>query len=158
MNFRMRVEAGVDAPAPEEIRTYSTLKHVMQLGRREGQPTERERVMRLWCSAALVALGILAVLAIMPEQIPVLGSMTVKYICLIGFVALTLVTIPIYWRQSKKWTWGNMGWSAQWTLVSLGFVLILLMIVMGGIRYSNPQTSVINGSMPLPALQIQPSR
>ncbi len=155
---QMRVEAGVGAPTPEEIRTYSTMKHVMQLGRREGQPTQRERLTRRWCSIALAALGIFGVLAIIPEQVPVLGSMAVKYICLIGFVALTLVTIPIYWRQSKKWTWGNMGWGAQWTLVSLGFVLILLMIVMGGIRYSNPQTSVITGSMPLPALQVQPSR
>ena len=84
--------------------------------------------------------------------------MTVKYICLIGFVILTLLTIPVYWRQSRRWTWGNMGWGAQWTLVSLGFVLILLMIVMGGIRYSNPQTNVINGTMPLPSLQVQPSR
>jgi cytochrome bd-type quinol oxidase subunit 1 len=155
---RMRVEAGVGAPAPEEIRTYSTMKQVMQLGRREGQPSQRERLLRLWCNIALAALAVLAVLAIIPEQAPVLGSMTVKYICLIGFVAITLVTIPIYWRQSKKWTWGNMGWGAQWTLVSLGVVLILLMIVMGGIRYSNPQTNVINGTMPLPSMQVQPSR
>jgi hypothetical protein len=35
---------------------------------------------------------------------------------------------------------------------------MLLMIVMGGIRYSNPQTNVINGTMPLPSLQVQPSR
>ncbi len=155
---RMRVEAGVSAPAPEEIRTYSTMKQVMQLGRREGQPTTRERLTRQYCNAALWALGILAVLGIIPSSVPVLGSMATKYACLIGFVALTLITIPIYWRQSRKWTWGNMGWGAQWTLVALGVVLMLLMIVMGGIRYSNPQTNVINGTMPLPSLQVQPSR
>lgn len=154
----MRVEAGVGAPAAEELRTYSTMKHVMQLGRREGQPTSREQWNRRYCNTALWALGILAVLGIIPESVPVLGSMVTKYICLIGFVVFTLLTLYIYWRQSKKWTWGNMGWGAQWTLVSLGVVLMLLMIVMGGIRYSNPQTNVINGTLPLPSLQLQPSR
>lgn len=155
---QMRVEAGVGAPAPEEIRTYSTIKHVMQLGSREGQATSQERLTLRTCNLVLWALGLLAILAIIPASVPVLGSMTVKYICLIGFVVLTLVTLPFYWRQSHKWTWGNMGWGAQWTLFSLGVVLMLLMIVMGGIRYSNPQTTVINGSMPLPSLQVQPSR
>ena len=75
----MRVQAGVGAPTPEEIRTYSTMKQVMQLGSREGRPTERERLMRRICNVALWALGILAVLAIIPESVPVLGSMTVKY-------------------------------------------------------------------------------
>jgi cytochrome d ubiquinol oxidase subunit I len=155
---RMRVAAGVGAPAPEEIRTYSTMKQIMQLGSREGRPTGRERLTRLYCDFALWALGILAVLGFIPSSVPVLGSMTVKYICLIGFVVLTIITIPIYWRQSRHWTWGNIGWGAQWSLVSLGVVLMLLMIVMGGIRYSNPQTNVINGTMPLPSLQVQPSR
>ena len=50
--------------------------------------------MRRLCNVALWALGILAVLAIMPESVPVLGSMTVKYICLIGFVVLTLAHHP----------------------------------------------------------------
>jgi uncharacterized membrane protein YagU involved in acid resistance len=131
----------------------------MQLGARaELPPTSRERLTRGYCNAALLALGILAILGIIPASVPVLGSMAVKYVCLIGFVALTLLTLPIYWNQSRKWTWGNMGRGAQWTLISLGVVLMLLMIVMGGIRYSNPQTNVINGSMPLPALQLQPSR
>jgi hypothetical protein len=155
---QMRVQAGVSAPAPEELRTYSTMKHVMQLGRREGQPTERERLTRRYCNIALLALVILAVLGVIPASIPVLGSMIVKSIALIGFVVFTLYTLYVYWHQSKKWTWGNMGWGTQWTLVSLGVVLILLMIVMGGIRYSNPQTNVINGSMPLPSLQLEPSR
>ncbi len=154
----MRAEAGIGAPAAEELRTFSTMKLVMQLGRREAHPTPQDRLTKRYCNAALWALGILAVLGVIPESVPVLGSMVTKYASLIGFVVFTLITLYIYWRQSKKWTWGNMGRGAQWTLVSLAAVLILLMIVMGGIRYSNPQTNVINGTMPLPSLQIQPSR
>jgi|SRR5579859_942483 len=154
----MRVEAGVEAPSADELRSFSTMRQVMQLGTQESQPTPRERLTQRYCNAALWALGILAVLGFIPESVPVLGSMATKYVCLIGFVVFTLLTLYIYWHQSKKWTWGNMGRGAQWTLVSLAGVLILLMIVMGGIRYSNPQTNVINGTMPLPSLQIQPSR
>jgi cytochrome d ubiquinol oxidase subunit I len=154
----MRVEAGVGAPAVEELRTYSTMRQVMQLGARESVPTPRERLIRLYCNGSLWALGILTALGFIPESVPVLGSMATKYASLIGFVVFTLLTLFIYWRQSKRWTWGNMGQGAQWTLVSLGVVLVLIMIVMGGIRYSNPQTNVINGTMPLPSLQTQPTR
>ncbi len=151
----MRVGAGLEAPSIDELRNYSTMKQVMQLGRQREHLPERDWLTRGSCNAALWALGILAVLGIIPESVPVLGSMTVKYICLIGFVVFTLLTLLIYWRRSRHWVWGNMGKVAQWTLVSLGVVLILLMIVMGGIRYSNPQTSVINGTLPLPSLPVQ---
>jgi len=101
---------------------------------------------------------VLAILGFIPASIPVLGSMATKYASLIGFVVFTLLTLFFYWREKRRWTWGNMGAGAQWTLVSLGVVLVLIMIVMGGIRYSNPQTNVINGTMPLPKIQIQQSR
>ncbi len=156
---QMRIEAGVGAPAIEELRSARTMQQVMQLGARtEIHPTRRERLTLGYCNAALWCLGILTILGVIPASVPVLGSMVVKTICLIGFVVLTLLTIPVYWRHSRQWTWGNMGAGAQWTLVSLGMVLILLMIVMGGIRYSNPQTDVINGTLPLPTLPTQPER
>jgi cytochrome d ubiquinol oxidase subunit I len=151
----MRVGAGVGAPSIDELRSRSTMKQVMQLGAQEGQPTRRDRLIRLYTTAGLWALGILTILGFIPASVPILGSMTTKYICLIGFVAFTLLTLFIYWRQSRQWTWGNMGAGAQWTLVSLGAVLMLIMIVMGGIRYSNPQTSVIEDTLPLPSIPIQ---
>jgi cytochrome d ubiquinol oxidase subunit I len=151
----MRVGAGLEAPSADELRSYSTMKQVMQLGAQRDHPPERDWLTRGYCTAALWALGILAVLGIIPASVPVLGSMVVKYICLIGFVVFTLLTLFIYWHKSRRWTWGNMGKWAQWTLVSLGVVLMLLMIVMGGIRYSNPQTNVIEGKLPLPSLPVQ---
>jgi cytochrome d ubiquinol oxidase subunit I len=154
----MRVGAGGGVLAPEELRSAGTLKQVMRLGRREGQMTSREQMIRIYTSWGLVALIVLTVLGIIPESVPVLGSMVAKYISLIGFVIFTLLTLVIYWREKRHWTWGNMGAAAQWTLVSLGAVLILIMIVMGGIRYSNPQTNVINGTMPLPQLPVEQTR
>ena len=152
----MRVGAGNSPPAPEELRSASILKQVMRLGHREGEATPYDRLVRLYSTGGLIALVILTVIGFIPNSVPLLGSMLTKTICLIGFVVFTLLTLFLYWREKRRWTWGNMGAGAQWTLVSLGAVLIVVMIVMGGIRYSNPQTGVISGTMPLPKIQVQP--
>ena len=154
----MRTGAGGSPLAPEELRNVSILKQVMRLGRREREATTYDRIVRLYSTGGLIALAILTVFGFIPSTVPVLGSMITKYVCLIGFVVFTLLTLYLYWREKRRWTWGNMGAGAQWTLVSLGAVLMLIMIVMGGIRYSNPQTNVIDGTMPLPQMQVQPTR
>lgn len=154
----MRVGAGNSPLAPEELRSSSILRQVMRLGRREADVTSYDRLVRLYSTGGLIALIILAVFGFIPSSVPVLGSMATKYACLIGFVVFTLLTLVLYWREKRRWTWGNMGAGAQWTLIGLGAVLIVIMIVMGGIRYSNPQTNVINGTMPLPQMQVQPTR
>ncbi len=153
----IRVAAGVGAISADDLRSPGTMTQVMDLGREESHATPRERRVKRYTTAALVALAVLAVLGIIPSSVPVLGSMTAKYASLIGFVVFTLFTLWYYWHQSRQWTWGNMSTGAQWTLLTLACVLILLMIVMGGIRYSNPQTNVINGTMPLPSLQLEQS-
>ncbi len=154
----MRIDAGNSPLAPEELRNTSILRQVMRLGSRQGEASPYDRLVRLYSTGGLIALIVLAILGFIPASIPVLGSMATKYASLIGFVVFTLLTLFFYWREKRRWTWGNMGAGAQWTLVSLGVVLVLIMIVMGGIRYSNPQTNVINGTMPLPKIQIQQSR
>ncbi len=154
----IRVGAGSGPPTPEELRSAGTLKQVMRLGRREAETPPYERLLRFYTAWGLIALAILTVFGFIPQTVPVLGSMATKYACLIGFVVFTLLTLLLYWREKSRWTWGNMSTAAQWTLVSLGAVLILLMIVMGGIRYSNPQTNVINGTMQLPPMQIEQTR
>ncbi|HEY7125185.1 MAG TPA: hypothetical protein VH540_14630 [Ktedonobacterales bacterium] len=151
----IRVGAGAGAVSADDLRSTGTLAQVMSLGRAEGQATPREHQVQRYSTYALVMLVVLAVLGIIPSSVPVLGSMVTKYISLIGFVVFTLFTLWYYWHQSRQWTWGNMSKGAQWTLITLAFVLMLLMIVMGGIRYSNPQTNVINGTMPLPSLQLE---
>jgi cytochrome d ubiquinol oxidase subunit I len=153
----IRVGAGVGALSADDLRSASTMEQVMSLGREEGRATPREHQIKRNTTYGLVALAILAVLGIIPSSVPVLGSMNAKYASLIGFVVFTLFTLWYYWHESRQWTWGNMSAGAQWTLLTLAFVLMLLMIVMGGIRYSNPQTNVINGTMPLPSLQIEQS-
>jgi cytochrome d ubiquinol oxidase subunit I len=154
----IRVGAGARAVSADDLRSAATREQVMDLGRDERHATPRERQMQRFTTAGLVVLAALAVLGVIPASIPILGSMTTKYICLIGFVIFTLFTLWYYRRQSRQWTWGNMSMGAEWTLITLAFVLILLMIVMGGIRYSNPQTNVINGTMPLPSLQLEQTR
>jgi len=133
-------------------------------------PSLFERLAEGWADLTLILVILLTGIAVIPEQIPVIGSMTTKYGCLIGFVFLSLVSLVFYWLSSRRMIWGTMGFSEQGTLLALGVILIVLMIVMGGIRYTKPMTECINGLNPsicppaytvhgqlqLPKLTVQP--
>jgi cytochrome bd-type quinol oxidase subunit 1 len=169
---QIRVGAGLAALAADTRRSGFVRDAFVQSAAELGiAAPERpiDRTAELWANLALALVILLAAIAIIPSQIPVIGSMTTKYGCLIGFVFLTLVSLVFYWRDSRRMFWGTMGLGQQGILMLLGVVLIIIMIVMGGIRYTKPLTGCIDGvnpslcppaythgQMQLPQLTVQP--
>jgi|GEM_PF-1628384 len=171
---QIRVGAGLAAlPAAVPQRGIAPIQDTLALDAAElgivSPPRPFDRLAEGWADATLVLVILLTGLAIIPSTIPVVGSQAVKNGCLIGFVFLSLVSLIFYWMSSRHMVWGVMGPVQQWTLVALAFVLIVIMIVMGGIRYTKPMTGCIDGLNPsicppaytqgqlqLPALTVQP--
>lgn len=119
--------------------------------RRRGLDTFAETWTRigLWL---LIADGVLAVL---PDGIPVIGSMNAKWFALGVFLVWSAVTLVLYFLVSRGWTFGTMPRLAIWSMLTAGVCVTFLMATMGVIRYTNPQTSVIEHQVPLPAVRVQ---
>jgi hypothetical protein len=103
----------------------------------------------------LVVMVAALVLAVLPDGIPVIGSMTAKWVALGIFLVQSLVNLVFYVGVSRRWFWGNVPAVALWALMAGGLCIALLMATMGIIRYTNPQTSVIEHQVPLPPVRVQ---
>jgi hypothetical protein len=101
--------------------------------------------------------GLLTLLGVVPQQVP-LGLMTPwKYISLVGMDFITIINLVLYLRVSPNFRWGKVGRGSQLALISIGIVIAALMITMGIIRASARGSYTIYGRMgPDQSQQIQP--
>ena len=89
---------------------------------------------RAWMRWATVAIALLGVLLVIPQQFP-LGTMSPwKYLGLAGFLVFGGTTLFLYLRAMPTFTWGNARAGSQWALVAAAVVAILLFTTMGVIR------------------------
>lgn len=120
-------------------------------------PRRLERFAERWTRWGIYVLAADLVLAVLPDGIPVIGSMNAKWFALGVFLVWSLVSLVLYLMLSRRWTWGNMTGMARGALMLAGVTVALLMVTMGTIRYTNPQTSYIEHQMPLPPVRVQQS-
>lgn len=121
-------------------------------------PRRLERFAERWTRWGLFVLAADLVLAVIPSGVPVIGSMNAKWVALGIFLAWSLISLVLYLSLSRHWAWGNMAPAARWALMLAGLTVTLLMVTMGTIRYTNPQTSYIEHQVPLPPVRVvQPS-
>lgn len=109
----------------------------------------------IWTRVGLWVLVAAGVLAVLPAAIPVIGSMNAKWVALGVFLVWTTVSLVVYVMVSRRWTWGSMPRAATWSLLAAGVCIAVLMVTMGIIRYTNPQTTVIEHQVPLPPVRVQ---
>ncbi|GAC1449106.1 MAG: hypothetical protein PVSMB4_07020 [Ktedonobacterales bacterium] len=142
------------AREPDEVRRVD---EAAALGGALARPeTEQQgRGAELFTRWALWLMGAAIVLAIIPEGVPVAGSMNAKWVSLGIFLVVSLVGMVLYIRASRSWTWATMPPVARRSLMGIGVCVSVLMVTMGTIRYTNPQTAVINGQVTLPAIHTQ---
>lgn len=127
------------------------------LGERLARPEapRRDRWAEQFTRWALWLMGAALVLAIIPEGVPVAGTMTAKWVSLAIFLVLSLVGVALYMRAARAWSWGTIPPLARRALMGIAVCVTALMVTMGTIRYTNPQTAVINGQVTLPAIHTQ---
>jgi hypothetical protein len=152
--------ASIRAAVAETARRQARqrLRHLGGPGQQVEEPPRQARLQRvsaLWTGVGLWVLGGSGVLAILPDTIPVIGSMTAKWLALGIFLVWSGVGLVLYFLVSRGWTFGVMAHPALWSIVAAGVCVTILMVTMGVIRYTNPQTSVIERQMPLPAVRVQ---
>jgi hypothetical protein len=159
---RMRELAPAGTRAPLTAQQEDLLRQqqqTAQLGLRLPAEAEQvrtlDRIAQLWTGLGLWILLAAGVLAVVPSAVPVIGSMNAKWLALGVFLVWSAVTVVLYFLVSRGWTFGNMPRLAMWSMLSAGVCVTVLMVTMGIIRYTNPQTAVIEHQVPLPAVQVQ---
>ena len=85
---------------------------------------------------SLWAVGILALLAIVPKEWPLGQMMPWKYVALAGLVLISFINLLLYLGGRSSFVWGKADSRAQVALAILGVVIIALMVTMGVIRTS----------------------
>ncbi len=121
--------------------------------RRRGKP---DRKSASWMEKSLWVIAILALLLIVPKELPLGQMMPWKYISLAGLVALTAVNLGLYLRERRCFHWGTGGRGLQLALALIGVSIVALMVTMGVIRSSARGGYPIYGQMaPGEAQQIE---
>ncbi len=89
-----------------------------------------------WMRNSLWAVGLLALLAVIPKEWPLGAMRPWKYIGIGGSVLLSLINLGLYWRARRGFVWGRSGNGAQVAAVLLGAAIVALIVTMGIIRSS----------------------
>jgi hypothetical protein len=114
-----------------------------------------DRFAETWARVGIWVLVAAGVLAVIPDAVPVIGTMAAKWVALGVFVGWTAINLVLYVVVSRRWTWGSMPRPAMWSLMAGGMAITLLMVSMGVIRYTDPQTATIERQLPAPAITVQ---
>ncbi|MCL5961922.1 MAG: cytochrome ubiquinol oxidase subunit I [Chloroflexi bacterium] len=100
-----------------------------------------------WMRNSAWAIGILALLLIVPKGWPLGQMMPWKYISLFGLVLFSLVNVALYRRVRRDFAWGSGGRELQVAMAIVGIAIVALMVTMGIIRTSARGSYVIYGQM-----------
>lgn len=111
---------------------------------RRGRP---ERSSVAWMRRSLLAVGILALLLIVPKEWPLGQMMPWKYISLAGLVLFSALSLVLYLRARPSFVWGSGGRLPALTLAAAGIALVALMVTMGVIREGARGGDLIYGRM-----------
>lgn len=114
------------------------------LALRRGRPDRRAQS---WIRTSVIAVGILALLLIVPKEWPLGQMMPWKYISLTGMVSFSAVSVAFYWRCRPSFAWGAGGRWTRYSLALTGIALVALLVTMGVIRTSARGEYVIYGRM-----------
>ncbi|MCL5025942.1 MAG: hypothetical protein M1531_05545 [Chloroflexi bacterium] len=110
-----------------------------------------------WARNSLWAIGVLALLGIVPKELPLGQMMPWKYISLLGIGLLTIVNLTLYLRAEADFAWGRVSRGSQAALVVVGVAIVALMVTMGVIRESARGSDLIYKRMPASQSQEIPS-
>lgn len=116
----------------------------LTLAIRRGSPGPRTAN---WLRGSLWAIGLLALLGIVPSGWPLGQMMPWKYVSLAGLVLLSAVNLGLYLRARGSFVWGRAGRGSQMALAALGVTIVALIVTMGIIRESARGRDLIYGVM-----------